>query len=457
MREKLLALLLAGTLTLGLAACAAGNGDVGQPSPSAEPEAPTKTLQTAPPTEVISLPPEMTEAPEESPGPSGTPEPAEVDSDLPRREYQPWQVGYMDFLTALAEADRDHLGDETAYAGLAVDQRGVYCMDAGEELGMTMVMSMGSEYYYLYDVDEDGVPELFVQYGDCEAAYTTQCYAYREGQIVCIGEFDMGHSGLYTHPGKSAVLRSEGHMGYKEVYEYPMEGGVLTEERVLFSEEDVQEYTPTEEIVPGARFIRRLYARRGEDDQSYWTGRAPYSAGKAMLLPICDWGVGRPATGNSTERARAAILAAMRGEGEVVGVSGDHFNGDVGPMPWEEYIQTVTAVPNAQVTAKIAAHFWQDMNGDGQQECVLRLESEMRRGDETWSGEDMVLLSEQDGTVYAYCFDFYDRDDFRADGTIQNYDGRLALSFWKDQCYEYMAGDEGSAQAVEWLDGSPLD
>ena len=230
---------------------------------------------------------------------------------------------------------------------------------------------------------------------------------------------------------------------------------VLTEERLLFSEEDVRDYTPTEEIVPGAQFIRWLYTRRGEDDDSYWTGRAPYSAGKALLLPICDWGVGRPATGDSSETARGAILAALRGEGEVYGASGDHFNGDVGPMPWEEYVQTVTAVPNAQVTANVTAHFWLDMNGDGQEECVLHLESEVQRGEETWSGEDMVMLSEQDGTVYAYGFHHYYDAVFHADGTIQNYDGRLALSFWKDQCYEYYVEADGSAPAVKWVDGPP--
>ena len=123
-------------------------------------------------------------------------------------------------------------------------------------------------------------------------------------------------------------------------------------------------------------------------------------------------------------------------------------------MSWEKYVQTITAVPNAQVTANITAHFWQDMNGDGQEECVLHLESEIRRGEETWSGEDMVMFSEQDGVVYAYCFDFYERDDFCTDGTIRNYDGRLALSFWKDQCYEYAVPD-ASAPAVKWVEGAP--
>lgn len=451
MKKRSISLLLAGALALTLIACApAGEGP--GPSPSPAPSAPASAEPSGP---ALATPaPEASVEPTPSPEPSAPPN---LGADLPDRDYQPWQTAYMDFLTALLQAELDTREDAVAYAGLAVDQRGVtaeFSVYDEPPKPLSFVMSMGSESYSLYDVDGNGVPELFVKYGNCEAAYTTQCYTFRDGQMVCIGEFRSGHSSLYTHPDKHAVLRSEGHMGYAELYEYPMEGGVLTEERVLFTEEDVRDYTPTDEIVPGAEYIEYFYTWRGTQDRSYFTGQTPYSLGKALLLPICDWGVGRPATGDSSETARAAILAALSGEGEVYGASGDHFNGDVGPMSWEEYVQTITAVPNAQATANITGHFWQDMNGDGQEECVLHLESEIRRGEETWSGEDMVIFSEQDGVVYAYCFDFYERDDFCTDGTIRNYDGRLALSFWKDQCYEYIVPDT-SAPAVKWVDGSP--
>ncbi|MDE6841118.1 MAG: hypothetical protein K2P49_09780 [Oscillospiraceae bacterium] len=444
MKKREISLLLSAALALVLCSCApAGEG----PSPSLPlttppPEASVPVLETLEPTLY----------PTPSPAPSSSPD---FSAALPDRDYQSWQVGYMEFLTALLQAEQDTREERVAFGGLAADQRGVCCLDAGGKLRMTQVMAMGSESYSLYDVDRDGVPELFVKYGVCEAAFTYQCYTFREGRMVCIGEFDGGHSGLYTHPDKSAVLRSSGHMGYAELYEYPMEDGVLTEEREIFREEDVRDYTPTEEIVPGAEYIEYFYTRRGAEDDSYWTGQTPYTLGKALLLPICDWGVGRPATGNDSERARAAILAALSGEGQVYGVSGDHFNGDVGPLSWEEYVQAITAVPRAQVTAKITAYFWMDMNGDGQEECMLRLESDVRRGEEAWSGEDMVMLSEQGGVVYAYCFDFYERDDFCTDGAIRGYGQVYRLSFWNDQCYRYIA-EGAEADPVKWLDGSPL-
>ena len=442
MRKKLSCLLLSGVLALSLSACAPAETE---PSPS---------LTTPPPE--ASVP--VLEMPESVPSPSPEPSAPPLSGyDLPDRDYQPWQAGYMEFLSGLLQAEQDIREESVAYEGLAVDERGVYCLDAGEMLPMTQVMAMGSESYSLYDVDRDGVPELFVKYGNCEAAFTYQCYTWQDNQVVCIGEFDGGHSGLYTYPDKSAVVRSTGHMGYAELYEYPMENGVLMVEREIFREEDARDYTPTEEIVPGAEYIEYFYTRRGAEDDSYWTGRTPYSLGEALLLPICDWGVGRPATGDSSETARAAILAALNGEREVYGASGDHFNGDVGPGTWEEYIQMAEGRPNTQVTARVAAYIWVDMNGDSQEECLLKMETEgVREGEVAWTGETILVLSEQGGTIYAYYFGHYFQSTFCEDGTIlDDYGKTCRLSFWKGQCYEYAVPD-ASAPAVKWVEGSPL-
>ena len=306
--------------------------------------------------------------------PTAPPETAAGD-DLPGRDYQPWQTAYMDFLTALLQAELDTREDAVAYVGLAVDERGMtaqFSIYDDSPKPLSYVMSMMSESDSLYDVDKDGVPELFVKYGNCEAAYTTQCYTWQDGQVVCIGEFRSGHSSLYTCPDKSAVLRSEGQMGYAEMYEYPMEGGVLTEERVLFTEEDVRDYTPVDEIVPGAEFVEYYYTQLGEWDP--WPASQPQpSAGRALLLPIADWQAGPAATGSSSERARTAILAALNGEAEVYGASGDHFYGDTGPIAWTEYVQPGGAYPYNDEPLMVSAHAWQDMNGDGQEELVLRV------------------------------------------------------------------------------------
>lgn len=447
MRKKLPCLLLAGALVLSLAACA----------PNREGPSPSLPLTTPPPE--ASVPVLETLEPTLSPSPTPSPLP-DFGAALPDRDYQPWQVGYMDFLTNLLRVENDASLEVTAYDSLAVDQRGViaeFSIYDEPPRPLSYVMSMMSENYSLYDVDKDGVPELFVKYGVCEAAFTYQCYTFREGRMVCIGEFDGGHSGLYTHPDKSAVLRSSGHMGYAELYEYPMEDGVLTEEREIFREEDVRDYTPTEEIVPGAEYIEPYYTRRGEDDSSFFTGKAPYSAGSAMLLPICDWQAGPAATGNDSGQARAAILAALDGESEVYAVSGDHFYGDIGPVAWTDYLGPHGAYPYNDEPLEVSAHLWQDMNGDGQEELLLRVVTDVGEDHGTpWVSEATVMLSGQGGAVYAYFFGFFhDRDAFYDDGAVRQYGEDYRLSFWRNQCYEYI-GEPAGGSPVQWLDGSPL-
>ena len=450
MKKRKIFLLLTAALTLVLCACApAGEGP--RPSPSPAPSAPAPTEPSAPaPTPSVE--------PSLAVEPPAPPETAAGD-DLPGRDYQRWQTAYMDFLTALLQAELDTREDAVAYAGLAVDERGMtaqFSIYDEPPKPLSYVMSMMSESYSLYDVDKDGVPELFVKYGNCEAAYTTQCYTWRDGQVVCIGEFRSGHSSLYTCPDKSAVLRSEGQMGYAEMYEYPMEGGVLTEERVLFTEEDVRDYTPVDEIVPGAEFVEYYYTQLGEWDP--WPASQPQpSAGRALLLPIADWQAGPAATGSSSERARTAILAALNGEAEVYGASGDHFYGDTGPIAWTEYVQPGGAYPYNDEPLMVSAHAWQDMNGDGQEELVLRVVRETGEdGGQPWISEAAVVLSEQDGTVYAYFFGYFDAADvFYNDGTVRQYGRDYRLSFWKGQCYEYISKSAGAA-LVKWVDGSPL-
>ena len=467
MREKWICLLLSGALALGLTACAAGSGGDGRPAPAVETGA-VNTLGTVPAPGAASLP-EESDAPETD-APSTTPERGSVDTGgLPPRDYQPWQKGYMDFLSALAQADKDTRGQVTetgeyywpAYEGLAVDQRGVHCLDAGEPLPMTQVMAMGSDHYSLYDVDGDGVPELFVQFGNCEANFTTHCYTFRDGQVVCIGEFDTGHSSLYTDPGRSAVVRSAGHMGCKEVYEYPMEDGRLTGERVLFTEEDVEFYTDTEDIVPGARYIAPTRVYRGEDDH-LWFERPLPTWGQAMLLPIIDWYDGPAATGSGSEQARTAILAALNGETGLYGYSGEGYYGDVGPTTWAEYVQGGGAYPYDSAPLEIQGYVWQDMNGDGQEECVLLL-----RAEDEYQAQLTVVLSEQGGEVYAYGFGYVDLSEFETvdagypyrgelytDGVMQDhYGGTSALSFWKDQCCQYAVTDHAAGEPVQWQKG----
>ena len=451
MRPKWICLALAGVLALSLCACAPG-GEAPDPA-----ETPSQPVETAPVAQEPSAEPTMGSSVEPSVEPDGEPSDSlELVRDgvtvlrIPRRDYQPWQEGYMNFLIDLLRAENSGLEAQAAYGGLAVDERSVKAFDH-----LWDTMEMGSENYSLCDVDGDGVPELFVKYGNCEAAYTTQCYTWRGGEIVCIGEFDSGHSSLCTDPGRSALVVNYGHMGYQEIQEFPMVDGRLERPQVLFAGEVLEDDTAMDEIVPGAELLDGYYTELCMMDFLPLEQERP-NGGIPRVLPICDYYAGPATTGASSEDARVEILAALRGETKLCGVSGDGFYGDTGWTTWEEYVQPGAAYPYNDSPLEITRHAWQDMNGDGQEECVLRLET----ADE-YPARALVVLSGQRGTVFAYYFGFYDEAELDAGGVLRHVwglDGNdAALSFWENQCYEYAVRDEGTAGAVEWLDGSPLD
>lgn len=288
MRKKLSCLLLTGVLGLSLAACTP-SGEIPSDSPTPSSEAPGLPPSSAQP----ETPPPSPSQPETASQPPAepSPDPAEWRASIPQRDYQPWQEGYMELLAELWAQEWANCSD---YSAMTQAEQ-----ETAEGQALWGAVCDSSECYSLYDVDKDGVPELFVKFGNCEAAYHTQCYTFRSGGTVLAGEFGSGHSSLYTYPGENAFLLHRGHMGHASLYEYPMDGGRLAEERVLLTEEQVAEYTEPNEIVPGAEYIPSFYTHRGgeEDFLGDWLDWPLASDGKA-LLPICDWYDAPAATGS---------------------------------------------------------------------------------------------------------------------------------------------------------------
>ena len=72
--------------------------------------------------------------------------------------------------------------------------------------------------YYCYDIDKDGVKELLVQEGTCEADYQYQAYTIHGQKSVYLGVIGGGHSGFLKdeNGGRDKYIqRLEVHMGYE--------------------------------------------------------------------------------------------------------------------------------------------------------------------------------------------------------------------------------------------------
>ena len=75
-------------------------------------------------------------------------------------------------------------------------------------------------YYSLFDMNSDGIPELFVKFGTCEADKTFYIYSYVNGETKYLGTFSGGHSALNgeTNSSKGQALVIYGQMDGWMVY-----------------------------------------------------------------------------------------------------------------------------------------------------------------------------------------------------------------------------------------------
>lgn len=92
--------------------------------------------------------------------------------------------------------------------------------------------------YSLFDIDSNGIPELFVKKGNCEANYDYSIYTYENNQAKFIGTTNGGHSTLFgkTNATSGGLLLRMAHMGYQQVNEIDYVNGAITRNVILYGE-----------------------------------------------------------------------------------------------------------------------------------------------------------------------------------------------------------------------------
>lgn len=107
----------------------------------------------------------------------------------------------------------------------------------------TMRDGYGDCDYFLMDITKDGIPELWVKYGTCEADYTLKVFTCQNGACKSLYEGGAGHAVFYK--GGSYVIRMYGQMGYQRLDKLTYSGGRIHERTILEKEigpdEDYQE------------------------------------------------------------------------------------------------------------------------------------------------------------------------------------------------------------------------
>ena len=115
--------------------------------------------------------------------------------------------------------------------------------------------TMGSDYldYGLCDLDGDGVYEMIVKEGTCEADFVWRVYTISETGAKDVGSFGGSHSVLYTddEPGLLCVY---GQMGHEEIVRVSYDGQYLSLQTLVS-----QDLAPGEEYTkPGSPIATQL-------------------------------------------------------------------------------------------------------------------------------------------------------------------------------------------------------
>ncbi|MBQ3704085.1 MAG: hypothetical protein II885_15220 [Oscillospiraceae bacterium] len=275
--------------------------------------------------------------------------------------------------------------------------------------------------YLVYDIDKDGIPELVIKTGTCEADYHGWIYAFRDGRAVQIGEeLGLGHSSFYSDPGENGIILMYGHMGYASAQRISI-GDAYTAEtlyeddlNVRLQEDPGAEYVYPGDVIPGSCYLTLCRAD--------------------VTLPLTHYEeISACLEGSSAHYPNndaAFYTSLMINNGEVFAVTADGFTNSPGRIGFHELLRQNTAANWMQGDLQILSAAAADLNGDGQLECILTASeggSEMR-----------IVLSEQNGVVYAYLMNYTNGYELDSDGcfrTTQYYITRFRLIFDGPQAF----------------------
>ena len=275
--------------------------------------------------------------------------------------------------------------------------------------------------YLVYDIDKDGTPELVVKTGTCEADYHGWIYAFREGRPVQVGEeLGLGHSSFYSDPGENGIILMWGHMGYASASRISIADGYT--EEVLYEDDlntRLQEDPDAEYVYPGDVIPGSVYLTLCRGDVllplTHYEEISAYLEGSGAHYPNND----------------AAFYSSLTmNNGEVFAVTADGYTKSPGRIGFQDLLRQNTAAEWMESDLQILSAAAADINGDGQLECVLSASD--------GSHEMRIVLSEQEGVVYAYLMNYTDGYALDPDGcfrTTQYYTTRYRLIFDAQQAF----------------------
>ena len=289
--------------------------------------------------------------------------------------------------------------------------------------------------YFIYDVDKDGIPELVIKTGTCEADYMAVIYSCREGRAVKIEEVGAGHSSFYGDLNHEGLIIYQGHMGYAYACRYTIHDSRLEAEKLF--EDDLYArlendpdayYHPVSDFVPGAIPLTLIEAYNPLAITHY----DEICAGLASSLPSSD-NLFYP------QNDPDFYTKLISNDSVVFAYGTDRFANSPGEISFHSLLKKDAAARWMNGDLIIRDMLAADLNGDGQLECILNL------SEEDGNSPVRFFLSEEDGTLYVYIQNYsYNSLIAEKDGSFQlisEYDQlHYRLIFEKEHCFLLQLG-----------------
>ena len=246
--------------------------------------------------------------------------------------------------------------------------------------------------YTIYDIDKDNIPELFIRFGHCEASYCGKIYTYADGKAQLVEENGMSHTSLHSFPGDNGVLFYMGHMGVTDCYKLMLKDGKAEYEELF--ENDYNEQSESGEdaeskditdVVPGSYYLEEYGCTN------------TYPIEKYEVIADFSKGTAKAASDAYTypDNNPEFYNELMQNGGTVNAVSLDTFMKTPGEIPFSQLLEK--------------SQIYEYYEGGG----------EINGEHDEYSNDDKafrVILSAQDGKVYAYlAFSTYE-DSITEDG-----------------------------------------
>lgn len=333
----------------------------------------------------------------------------------------PWQSAYKELLESF-EVDLDALSEDDEYPAFMMRD------------------------YSLYDIDKDGIPELLIKQGTCEADYTTEFYYWDGKNVKNAGMLYSGHTEYYTYPEGNGLVHEQAHMGYQIVTLITFDGKNvdegenlleldLNETMEIFSSDD---YAEISSVVPGAMNIplydtkNHMPLLRGDGPIKTCSEPLPEGVFETMIDRILD-----------CEQNFYGVAMGYRYS------ASDILNSEMSMLGLYEKDGLFTGTDGETV---LKEKYFVDLNEDGQDECLAVFEETQNKS------VAIILFSYQDEYVYGYISNPMYKTTLELMGgklySSDNYsNSRIDINFCFDLCdVEYLYGDH-----VVWSEQAKAD